>query len=132
MMPTHAARTAAVAALALMLSACTSHSPLNQVSKPFDLRLDDPMAYTACRDVTRAGATDDEERRTYLLEKAAAQAAAARSAALRHTVVPPVEEQDRERIMVEPGRYTVDEADLLAACEEVGFDPAVVTEADER
>ena len=111
----------ATAVLALTLSGCSSDSRLSSLSSSFDLRLDDPIGFVACRDLVNAseGASDE---RDALLEAVAAAAAQAESAPIRRTVSPSVEDAERERISAERGLYTVDTEALLAACRELGFD----------
>lgn len=112
------------AATLLTLTGCTAEGELSPTSNSMDLRVDDPIGFTACRDVGLAQQKADEAERTRLLDRAAAQAAASTTPALRETVSPPVVVDRREYIDPNPnlGIYSVDEAALRAACEEVGFD----------
>ena len=115
-------------ALLAGLTACSSDSRLNSTSVAGDFRHDDPPGFIACRDLGLAEAAGGEEDRERLLESAAAAAAAAQSVEIRRTVTPPVDGEDGERVGTGGlGQYTVEEADLHAACEEVGFDFALTS-----
>ena len=117
-------------ALLAGLAGCSSDSRLNSTSIAGDFRHDDPPGFIACRDLGLAEAAEEDDDRERLLESAAASAAAAQSVEIRRTVTPPVEGDDGERVGTGGlGSYTADEADLHAACEEVGFDFAL-TSAD--
>jgi hypothetical protein len=99
-----------------LLAGCTQPS--------FSFNRDDNIGYLACRDGFASQETDDEAQREELLESAAANAAAAQTPSIRDTVDPPVDEDQLERVGPEDrGVYTVDVDALMAACEEVGFNP---------
>ena len=116
-----------VTALALVLSACSSDSALNSTSRSMDFRHDDPPGFLACRDLGLALGTDDEDERAELIGRVAAEAASAQSPGIRGSVTQPPEGEDGENVSPgDIGEYTVVEADLQTACEEVGFDFAMV------
>lgn len=99
-----------------LLAGCTQPS--------FSFNRDDNIGYLACRDAVAARASDDGAERDDLLETAAANAAAAQTPSIRETVDPPVDEDQLERVGPEDrGLYTVDVDELVAACEEEGFEP---------
>ena len=122
-----AGATAAVALALAALVGCSSDTARNSTTDSFDLRHDDPAGFVACRDVGLAEMTDDEAERSSLLDAAATLAAAAESGPIRDTVSQSDEtEAPRETSAPESGEYTVEPADLRAACEEVGFDFALL------
>ena len=104
------------ALVAGLLAGCTQPS--------FSFNRDDNIGYIACRDGVAAQSMDDGAERDDLLESAAAYAAAAQTPQVRETVDPPVDEDQLERVGPEDrGLYTVDVDELIAACEDAGFNP---------
>jgi hypothetical protein len=105
----------AAALAAGLLAGCTQPS--------FALNRDDNVGFIACRDGFASQQSDDAAQRDRLLESAAAYAASAETPSIRGTVDPPVDEDALERVGPEDrGEYTVDVEELLAACEEAGFE----------
>jgi hypothetical protein len=104
------------ALVAGLLAGCTQPS--------FSYNRDDNIGYIACRDAVAAQSMEDGDERDELLESAAAYAAAAQTPSVRATVDPPVDVDQLERVGPEDrGQYTVDVDELIAACEEEGFNP---------
>lgn len=98
-----------------LLAGCTQPS--------FALNRDDNVGFIACRDGFASQQSEDAAQRDRLLESAAAYAASAETPSIRGTVDPPVDEDALERVGPEDrGEYTVDVEELLAACEEAGFE----------
>ncbi|MCL3862791.1 hypothetical protein [Actinotalea sp. K2] len=110
------------AALGLTLAACGSDSDLESTSSSFDLTRDDPLGFTACRDLELAQQSEDPDDRADLLDSAARAAAGSQTGAFRESVSPQPDPERLETAGASDIDYTVDEDALRTACEEVGFD----------
>lgn len=121
------------AAFLAVASGCSSDSILNSTSVEFDLRHDDPAGFVACRDIGLALAREDQDDARTFQESAAAAAAGALSAPIRLTVDPPVDPRYLERVGTgSSGVFSVEPAELVAACEQVGFDFTLTEAVTER